>query len=141
MNPVFDQEFPSPGLERAVRLARPAAVSPATSPQARPPVTVTLPSEIDITNASQVRDALARALESGTAVVIADATGTLFCDCAGVRALIHADCQAAAAGADLRVAAAASLTVRRIFGLTGADQVLDIYPTLTAALDGRPGFP
>jgi hypothetical protein len=31
--------------------------------------------------------------------------------------------------------------VRRVFELTGADQVLDTYPTLAAALDGPPRVP
>jgi anti-anti-sigma factor len=101
-------------------------------------VVVTLPTEIDAANVGQVHDALTRACESGTGVVVADATGTTFCDCAGVRALIRAHRQAAAAGIDLRVAAAASRKVRRILELTGAHQVLDTYPTLTAALDGPP---
>ena len=68
--------------------------------------------------------------------VVADATETTFCDCAGVRALIRAHRQATAAGAELRVASATSPAVRRILELTGADQVLDTYPTLTAARDG-----
>lgn len=118
-----------------------AAAEAATSPHARQPVVVTLPGEIDLTNAGQVHDALTRAGESGAAVVVADATETTFCDCAGVRALIRAHRQATAAGTDLRVAAAASPTVRRILELTGADQVLDTYPTLTAALDGPPQAP
>jgi anti-anti-sigma factor len=99
-------------------------------------VVVTLPSEIDLTNASEVQDALARALENGTAVVIADAAETTFCDCAGVRELIRAHRRATAAGTELRVASPTSPEVRRILGLTGASQVLDTYPTLTAARDG-----
>jgi anti-anti-sigma factor len=136
MTTPFDQEFPSPGPERGTRPDRRAAVKAETSPRARQPAAVTLPGEIDLANAGEVRDALARALETGTAVVIADAAETTFCDCAGVGALIRAHRQAAAAGTGLRVAAAASGSVRRILELTGADQVLDIYPTLTAALDG-----
>lgn len=127
MNPAFDQEFPSPGRESGTRLNQ--------------TVTVTLPSEIDTTNASQVGDTLARSLSGGAAVVIADATETIFCDCGGVRALLDADRQAVAAGTGLRVVTAASPTVRRIFDLTGATQVLDLYPTLAAAWTGRPRFP
>jgi anti-anti-sigma factor len=133
---TFNQKFSPPSLERGACPGRPAAAKAATSPHARQPAAVTLPSEIDLTNASQLRDALARARESGTAVVIADAAETTFCDCAGVRALVRAHRQAAAAGTGLRVASVTSPTVRRILELTGADQVLDTYPTLTAALDG-----
>jgi len=45
---------------------------------------------------------------------------------------------AAAAGAQLRVVVGSS-PMRRILELTAADQVLNIYPTLAAALaDGQP---
>jgi anti-anti-sigma factor len=131
-----NRRFSSPDLERRTCPDQSATAKAAISPHARQPVVVTLPSEIDLTNASEVHDALTRALESGTAVVVVDATKTTFCDCAGVRALIRAHRQATAAGADLRVASTTSRTVRRILELTGADQVLDTYPTLTAARDG-----
>jgi anti-anti-sigma factor len=135
-----NQKFSPPSLERGACPGQPAAAKAATSPHARQPIVVTLPSEIDLTNASQVHDALTRVRESGTAVV-ADATETTFCDCAGVRALVRAHHQATAAGTNLRVASATSPTVRRILELTGADHVLDTYPTLTAALDGPPRAP
>jgi len=104
----------------------------ATPTRARRLVTVVLPGEIDFINASEVRAALGLALESGGAVVIADATETTFCDCAGVRALIHAHRRAAASAGCLRVAVG-SRSVRRVLELAGADQILDIYPTLAAA--------
>jgi anti-anti-sigma factor len=137
MATAFDPEFSAQGPERGVRSGPAAAVDLVTSPLARPPAAVTLPSEIDIATASEVDDALARALDGGTTVVIADATETTYCDCAGVRALIRAHRQATAAGTAFRVAAVASRTVRRILELTGADQILDIYPTVAAARDGQ----
>ncbi len=136
MTMPFNRKFPPPDLERGTCPDQSAAAKAATSPHARRPAVVTLPGEVDLTNASEVHDALTRARESGTAVVVADATETTFCDCAGVRALIRAHRQATAAGTDLRVALTTSPAVRRILELTGADQVLDTYPTLTAALDG-----
>ena len=141
MTMPFNQKFPPPRPERRACTDQPAAAEPATSPYARQPVVVTLPREIDLVNASQVHDALTLARESGTAVVIADAAGTTFSDCAGVRALVRAHRQAAAAGTDLRVAAPTSPAVRRVLELTGADQVLHTYPTLPAALDGPPPVP
>lgn len=101
-----------------------------------PKVTVvTLPQEIDITTRGLVRNAITEALRGGAAVVVADATGTTFCDCAGVSALIRAHDEAAADGARIRVAA--SSAVRRILRLTGADHVLSVYPEVAAALDGE----
>ncbi len=100
---------------------------------------VTLPEEIDVGNGVQVQEALVGAvLQDGTAVLVADAGRTTFCGCAGVAALMHAHDQAALAGVHLRVVAGGH-AMRRILELTGADQVLDIYPTLPAALSGRPG--
>jgi anti-anti-sigma factor len=105
-----------------------------------PIVVVTLPGEIDITNESHVRDALAGALRSGAAVLVADATATAFCDCAGVNALTSAHRQASAAGARLRLAA--SPAVVRVLQLTGAYQLLDIYLAMPAALEGKqPSLP
>ena len=95
---------------------------------------VRLPGELDFVNAGQVSDALTRALETRANVVVADATGTSFCDCAGVRALTRAHRRAVASGTDFRVAAATSHEVRRILQLTGAGQALHTYPTLAAAL-------
>jgi anti-sigma B factor antagonist len=105
-----------------------------TLPPVQRVVTVALPGEVDLLNAGEVRDSLAVALESGAVVVIADAGETTFCDCAGVRALILAQRQAAASGSCLRVAVA-SRSVRRAFELTGADQVLAIYPNAGAAAE------
>ena len=100
---------------------------------------VTLPEEIDVGNDVQVQEALVcAALEDGTALLVADASRTTFCGCGGVAALMHAHDQAALAGVHLLVVAS-SHAVRRILELTGADQVLDIYPTLPAALTGWPG--
>jgi anti-anti-sigma factor len=97
-------------------------------------VVVTLPAEIDVANGEQVRDALARARRGGGAIVVADATGTTFCDCAAVRALVRAHGEAAGAGTQLRVAAGPA--VRRILELTGADHLLHTYFTVAAALSG-----
>jgi len=96
---------------------------------------VALPGEIDTSNDHEVRDALTRALGDGTAVVVADGSGTSFCGSCGVAALLGAHRQAARAGSQLRVAA--SPVMRRVLELTGADHVLDTYPTIAAALAGR----
>jgi anti-anti-sigma factor len=97
---------------------------------------VALPGEIDTSNDREVRDALTRAHGDGTAAVIADGSGTSFCSSSGVAALLAAHRELATAGKQLRVAA--SPVMRRVLELTGADHVLDTYPTMTAALAGRP---
>jgi anti-anti-sigma factor len=110
----------------------------AAVPRQPPPraAVVTLPSEIDVRNDGQVQAALTRALGNGTAVLVADATGTTYCGCSGVYALVRAHHQAAATGAQLRLAASPAML--RMLELTGANHMLDTYPTLDTALaDGR----
>ena len=96
---------------------------------------VLLPREIDICSRGQVEASLSLALDSGAAVLIADASHTTFCDCSGVHALIRANHRAVAAGVQLRIAA--SPAMRRVMQLTGADRVLDTYSTVPEALAGR----
>jgi anti-anti-sigma factor len=94
---------------------------------------VTLPDEIDTSNDGQVQDTLTSALDDGTAVLVADAGGTAFCGCSGVTALLLAHHRAAVAGVQLRVVVG-SPSMWRMLELTAADQVLNTYPTLAAAL-------
>jgi anti-anti-sigma factor len=115
----------------------PGAAGAAVSSQQLRLAVVTLPGEIDASNDGQVQDTLTRALGDGTAVLVADAGATAFCGCSGVTALVVAHHRAAAAGAQLRVVAG-NPAMRRILQLTAADQVLNTYPTLAAALaDGQ----
>jgi anti-sigma B factor antagonist len=116
---------------------QPGTAGAAVSPQRPRLAVVTLPGEIDISNDGQVQDTLTGALDDETAVLVADAGGTTFCGCSGVTALLHTHHRAAATGAQLRVVTG-SPSMRRILELTAADQVLNTYPTLAAALaDGQ----
>jgi anti-sigma B factor antagonist len=98
-----------------------------------PHAIITMPAEIDITNADEIRQALLSAASHSAAVLIIDMSDTTFCDSAGVRAIIAAQKQAVTTGTQLRLAAAAVL---RILTVTGADQLIPVYPTLAAALAG-----
>ena len=109
--------------------------SPTPGPGIRQAV-ITLPEEIDMTNASQVHGTLVRALDDGTAVLIADAARTMFCGSATVTTLMRAHNRAAATGAQLRIAAGPAM--RRLLELTGADRTLHVYPTVAAALTAPP---
>jgi anti-anti-sigma factor len=116
---------------------QPGTAGAAVSPQQPRLAVVTLPGEIDTSNDRQVQDTLTSALDDGTAVLVADAGRTTYCGCSGVTALLLAHHRAAAAGAQLRVVVG-SPSMRRILELTAADQVLNTYPTLAAALaDGQ----
>lgn len=96
---------------------------------------VTLPAEIDIGNADQVSDTLLAVLNRGVAAVVADMTGTTFCACAGITALVRAHGRATANRAELRVAATAPV-VLKVLALTGADYLLPVFGTVAAALAG-----
>ena len=97
--------------------------------------TITLPAEVGITNADQVRDELLRAIDDGPELLMVDMTGTAYCAAAGIHVLMDARGRAEDAGIGLRVAAGAP-TVRRVLQLTGADRLIGVYPSLEAALMG-----
>lgn len=88
---------------------------------------VTMPDEIDVTNAEDVFDMLTAVLDKAPATVTADMTSTLFCDSAGLSALSRSNQLISEHGAELRIALGDS-PVRRIFQLTGLDQVVTIAP-------------
>ena len=94
---------------------------------------ITMPAEIDSTNADQVLQALLTAAQPEVPVLVIDMTETTFCDSAGVHAVVTAYRQAAETGTQLRLAVTA---VQRIFTLIGADQLMPVYPALDAALAG-----
>jgi anti-sigma B factor antagonist len=98
-------------------------------------VVITLPAEIDMMNSPRLREALLAAVSGQPAVVVADMTGTTFCDSSGMHAIVAAHRQAVAAGAGLRLVISHP-AVRRVFELSGLDTIISIYPDLPAALSG-----
>jgi anti-sigma B factor antagonist len=98
---------------------------------------VRLPAEIDVTIADDVREALLSVLNKGAVALIADMTETTFCDSAGITALIRAAGRATANGAVVRVAVSAP-GVLRVFALVGVDRLIDIYPSVDAAVASLP---
>ena len=106
--------------------------------QARP-VVVTLPAEMDITNADAIGQALSSAIARGAGIVIADMTGTRFCNSSGISMLVQAHRRAAANQAELRLVVL-SAAVLRALTLVRVDFLLPIYPSLDAALTPEPGL-
>jgi anti-sigma B factor antagonist len=96
---------------------------------------ITLPAEIDVTNAEEIRQALLTAVGRGPDILVIDMSATTFCDSAGVNAIISAHREAGANSTELRLVTTAVL---RIFKLIGADQLMPIHPTLEAALEQAP---
>lgn len=102
---------------------------------AGPQAVITMPPEIDIANAGQVRQALVAAASQDAAGLIIDMSRTTFCDSAGVQAVIAAYQLAAQTRTEIRLVTA---SVLRIFQMIRADQLIPIYPTLEAALADIP---
>jgi anti-sigma B factor antagonist len=94
---------------------------------------MSLPAEIDISNAEQIREDLTAVVARGASLVIADMTATTFCDSAGVTALVRAVRKADEGGTRLRLAASAP-TVTRVLSITGVDRLIEIYPSVAAAM-------
>jgi anti-sigma B factor antagonist len=102
---------------------------------------VTLPVEIDIANADQVRDDLLSILNRGAATLIVDMGSTTFCDSAGVNALVRAHKRATANDSEMRLVVSAP-AVQRVLDITGVGHLMDIYPSVAASLAGaeQPGL-
>jgi anti-sigma B factor antagonist len=94
---------------------------------------VSLPPEIDISNADQVREDLLSIINQGATLLVVDMSATTFSDSAGVNALVRAFKRATASAAAMRLAATAP-AVLRILAITGVDHLIDIYPSVAAAL-------
>jgi anti-anti-sigma factor len=94
---------------------------------------VTMPAEMDITNASGVRDLLAAVIGESPEVITVDMTATAFCDSAGVGALARAHELAAEREAELRLALGDS-SAARIIQLIGLDQIAPVYHDVEQSL-------
>ena len=99
---------------------------------------VTLPPEIDVTNADMVREELASVLNQGAALLIADLSKTSFCDSAGVSALVRTFRQAASSESSMRLVVSTP-AVERVLSITGVDRLLEMFPSVAASLAGPAG--
>ncbi|HTS96484.1 MAG TPA: STAS domain-containing protein [Streptosporangiaceae bacterium] len=99
---------------------------------------VSLPAEIDLSNADQVREELLAVLNRSPDALIVDMGGTTFCDSACVNALARAHKRAAESGAGMRLVVTAS-GVQRVLAITGIDGLMGIYPSVAEALTGSGG--
>jgi anti-anti-sigma factor len=96
---------------------------------------ISAPAQIDASNANDVLSCMLTVFCEGALLLIVDMTTVTFCDCAGVGALVRAFTQAQARGVEMRMASHGP-PVTRVFGLTGTDRLIDIYPTVAEALIG-----
>ena len=94
---------------------------------------LSLPGEIDISNADQVREDLLSIINRGATLLVVDMSATTFCDSAGVNVMVRAFKRATASGAGMRLVVSAP-AVLRILAITGVDHLIDIYPSVVAAM-------
>jgi len=99
---------------------------------------VTFPGRVGISNVDQLRDRLLAVINRGAAVLIADMTGTMSCDHAGVEAIARACQRAGINGTRVRLAATAP-AVRRVLAIEGLDRLVSIYPSVEAAAAAERG--
>ncbi|HEX4787799.1 MAG TPA: STAS domain-containing protein [Actinospica sp.] len=94
---------------------------------------VSVAGDLDMRTGSELRRLLLGALTS--AVVVLDLSACDFCDSSGLRTIFEAWHAAKAAGVSFRVAGVARGGARR-FGITGFEQLVSQFPTVSAALLG-----
>ena len=99
---------------------------------------VTLPVEIDVTNADPIREELLAVLNQGAVLLVADMSKTVFCDSSGVSALVRVFRHAATSGAAIRLVVSTP-AVQRVLSITGVDRLMDVYPSVAASLAGPNG--
>ena len=100
---------------------------------------VTLPAEIDVTNADATREELLAVLNQGAAMLVADMSKTVFCDSSGVSALVRVFRHATTSGATIRLVVSTP-AVQRVLSITGVDRLVRVYPSVAASL-GDPNGP
>ena len=94
---------------------------------------VTLPEDINASNAGQIREELLALINRGATALIVDMTATASCDYAGAEALVRAYRRAVANGTQLRLVVPADV-VRRVLSGTGLDPLVSVYPCREAAI-------
>jgi anti-sigma B factor antagonist len=94
---------------------------------------VATPEEVDITNATELRTALLEASADGPGTLVVDMTRTLFCDSAGLHALVGAHRRAVSEGGAVLLAVCGE-PVLRILALTGLGAVIPNFTSLEEAL-------
>jgi anti-sigma B factor antagonist len=99
---------------------------------------VTLPAEIDVTNADATREELLAVLNQGAAMLVADMSRTVFCDSSGVSALVRVFRHAVTSGTAMRLVVSTP-AVQRVLSITGVDRLVDVYPSVAASMAGPSG--
>ncbi|QMU70560.1 STAS domain-containing protein [Streptacidiphilus sp. P02-A3a] len=123
-------------MNRASAAAEPPATSGFTVSSRRVGASVVLAvvGELDLDSAPALTSELTAALgEPEIELIVVDCEGMSFCDSTGLNALLAARLRAEGQGSAIRLAAVPTAT-SRMFGITGADTVFQVYPDVESAL-------
>ena len=96
---------------------------------------VSVRGEVDLATGPEFERALGAVPEDGVESVIVDLTDCSFMDSTGLHLLTRTQRRVDSAGGRVALVSE-NRSVLRLFGLTGLDQVLAIYPSRAAALNG-----
>jgi anti-sigma B factor antagonist len=102
-------------------------------------VIAALRGELDIASAPALRKQLRSLLRAASQLII-DLSAVEHADASGLAVLVGSGHRAKLLGGSLRLAAP-SPEVARVLSATGINQHLDIFPTVRAAIAGRPRLP
>jgi anti-anti-sigma factor len=92
--------------------------------------------ELDMTNATYVRDELTRAVPSDAHGMVADLSGTLYLDSAAIEMLFEMARRLSRRRQRLQIALPADSPLRRVLELTDVKTVAPVHETVDAALVG-----
>jgi anti-sigma B factor antagonist len=92
------------------------------------PAVVVAPAELDIATAPILTRDIAAAFDAGATAVVADLSGTTFCDSSGLRALVNAAKRAHAQGLQFTLRRPSPM-FRRMAAVLGASALLGLPPS------------
>jgi anti-anti-sigma factor len=95
---------------------------------------VEAPKEIDVTNSAGLRLALLDAASNCRKRFVVDMTRTRFCDASASHVLADAHLRSLGEGREMLLAVSDAHIVRRVFALTGIDQMIPSFASLEEAL-------
>jgi anti-sigma B factor antagonist len=96
-------------------------------------ISISLPREIDLTNADQICADLCAHAIAGTSALIADMTNTRFCDSSGFRMLLEVHDRLTAAAIQFTIVIPTGSPLMRAIHLIGFDQILTVAATTPEA--------
>jgi anti-anti-sigma factor len=108
------------------------------APAPSPTLVVRLPAQLEESNAAAVKASLLAAADRRPHVLIADMSGTRWCDWAGAGALASAFSGALSGGTELRLVATDE-SVRRVLCLNGLDRMMSVCRDVVTASAAPPG--